>query len=164
MSRFLILIFVLCSACKIQVTMNGSVVPEEAETFSVNYFTSQTALAAPTASQTFTEALRDLMLQQSNLDLVETDGDLHFEGFITGYATSPVALQGNETAALNRLTISVKVKYENRFDEEANFESSFSRFADYDSSLDLSAVEDDLIIEITDQLVQDIYNQAFGNW
>lgn len=164
MTRILIITLIALTSCTgVRVTMNGGVVPEDANTFSVDYFTSQTALAAPTLSQSFSEALRDLMLQQTKLDLAD-DGDLHFEGYITGYQTSPVAIQGNETAALNRLTITVKVKYVNTLDEEASFEQSFSRFADYDSSLDLSAVEDDLINEINEQLVQDIYNQAFSNW
>lgn len=89
---------------------------------------------------------------------------MQLEGEITGYKTKPVAITGNETAALNRLTISIKVRFVNITDEDKNFESLFTRFADYESSKNLSDVEDALIEEINEQLVQDILNKAAGNW
>ena len=98
------------------------------------------------------------------MDLATRDGDLQFDGSITGYKVTSVAIQGNETAALNRLTITVKVKFTNTKDKEADFETNFSRYLDYDSSQNLSAIEDELIKDINDQLTQDIFNKAVSNW
>ena len=75
-----------------------------------------------------------------------------------------MAIQANETAALNRLTISVSVKYTNSFTESQSFESSFSRYRDYETSKNLSAIELDLIKQINEELVEDIFNKALVNW
>jgi hypothetical protein len=148
-----------CYSCKGVVD-----IPPEAKTVSVQYFQNNAPLAPPTLSPVFTEALRDHIGSQARLTQVTKGGDLQFEGQITGYNTAPVAIQSNDQAALNRLTITVSVKYTNRFNEEKGFETSFSRFADYPSTQTLSAVEADLIREINRQLVDDIFNRAFNNW
>ena len=136
----------------------------DAKTVSVQFFQVNAALAKPTAGQIFTEALKDIMQAQGKLELLSKGGDLNFEGTITGYSVSPVALTANDQSAANRLTMTVSVKFTNGKDEKKNFESSFSRFADFQSSQNLSSVEDDLITEITKQIVQDIYNRALGGW
>ena len=160
---FLFVIACLFS-CKMSYKFNGATIPAEAKTVNIKYFSNQASLANPALSQAITEALKDLFNSQSNLTLTDKTADLNFEGTITGYATSPVSIQSNDLAALNRLTITVSVKYINKFDEKKNFESSFSRYADYSSSKSLSEVESALITEINKQLVQDIYNKALNNW
>jgi len=111
-----------------------------------------------------TEALRDYFTSQTNLVIIDRQGDLNLDGTITQYGVQPVAIQGNETAAMNRLTITVNVKFTNRTDPKQNWESSFSRYQDYSSSFNLVSVQDGLIKEITDQLVQDIFNKSVVNW
>jgi hypothetical protein len=98
------------------------------------------------------------------LTLVEQDGDFNFEGSITNYVVTPVAIQGNETAALNRLTVTVSISFTNSVDTKQSYQTQFSRYEDYDSSQDLSAMENDLINSINDQLVIDIFNKAVINW
>jgi len=151
-------------SCKTRVSLSGASIPAEAKTISVAYFTNNASLAPPTISQVFTEKMRDVVSQQTSLALVKQNGDLQFEGFISDYNVAPVAIQSNDRASSNRLTISVSVKYFNKFDETKNFEQSFSRFADYASTESLSAKESDLIKEINRQLTEDIFNKAFNNW
>jgi hypothetical protein len=155
---------ILFTACKISYSLNGASIPPEAKTVSVTFFQSYASLAPPTLSQTFTEALRTRLSSQSRLTLIAKDGDLAFEGSITGYATSPVGIQSTDVAAQTRLTITVNVKYTCAFDEKKNFEQSFTKFADYKSDLPLSSVESRLIGEINEQLTQDIFNKALNNW
>lgn len=145
-------------------SFSGASIPPEAKTVSVQYFQNVASLAPPTLSQTFTEALRDKLSSQTRLALISKAGDLSFEGSITSYSATPIAIQSTDQAALNRLTITVNVKYICSFDEKKNFEQSFSRFADYSSTQSLAAVEDQLIREINEQLVQDIFNRALNNW
>lgn len=152
------------TACRVSYSLNGASIPPEAKTVSVAFFQNYASLAPPVLSQTFTEALRTKLSSQSRLALVSRDGDLAFEGSITGYATMPVAIQSTDQAAQNRLTITVTVKYTCAFDEKRNFEQSFSRFADYPSNQNLTAVESKLMEEINDQLTQDIFNKALNNW
>lgn len=159
-----ILIVLLLPACKMRYGFSGATIPPEAKTVSVQYFQNQASLAPPTLSQTFTEALRDRLSSQTRLGLVNKGGDLNFDGSITGYSTNPIAIQSTDLAALNRLTITVTVKYTCSFDEKKNFEQSFSRFADYTSSQSLTAVEQELIQTINDQLTLDIFNRALNDW
>lgn len=155
---------ILLSGCKLNYSFSGASVPVEAKTVSVQYFQNNTSLAPPTLSQSFTEALRDKLSSQTRLALINKGGDLAFEGSIIGYATSPIAIQSTDQAALNRLTITVNVKYTCSFDEKKNFEQPFSRFFDYSSTQSFAAVEDQLIRDINEQLVQDIFNRALNDW
>lgn len=119
----------------------------------------------PTLSRVLTDGLKDYFTSQTRLILVDHNGDLEIEGAITSYTIQPIAIQGNETAAQNRLTISVTVKFINRKNEKQNFENkTFSRYQDYSSTQNLSALQDQLIKQIDDQLIQDIFNQCVVNW
>lgn len=151
-------------SCKVKYSLNGATIPVEAKTVSVAFFPNNTTLGSPSLSQKFTEKLRDVVSTQTNLALMKQNGDLQFEGSIIDYNIAPVAIQSTDQAANNRLTISVSVKYTNRFDVTKNFEQTFTRFADYKASQAISSVEADLITEINRQLTEDIFNKAFNNW
>lgn len=159
-----LVVFSLLSSCTPHYSLSGASIPPEAKTVSVQYFQSIASLAPPTLSQTFTEALKDKMGSQTRLTLVPKGGDLNFEGSIVAYATSPIAIQSTDLAAMNRLTITVSVKYTCAFDEKKNFEQQFTRYADYTSTQSLSSVETELIQQIDEQLTQDIFNRALNDW
>ncbi len=149
-------------------SFSGASIPAEAETISIERFPNNAGLGPPTLSQTFTEDLRNRFMRQTDLDLVDRNGDLQYAGSIVGYDIEPVAVQGNQgrdqQASLNRLTITVKVRYTNTLNEEKNFERRFSRFADFEAGQNLSSVEDELIQEINDQLTQDIFDASLSDW
>jgi hypothetical protein len=145
-------------------SFTGASVPAEAKTISVLYFPNKATMVQPMLSKSITEALQDKFRSESSLSITQRNGDLAVEGEITGYDTQPIAIQGNQTAALNRLTITVNVRFRNRFDEKANFESSFSRYRDYSSSKSLSSAEQELLPGMIEELIQDIYNKCVVNW
>lgn len=162
---FILLICLLkLSGCKTKYSFTGASIAPDVKTVSVKFIANNAPLASPILSQVFTEALRDIFITQTNLKLKETDGDLALEGEITGYQTQPTAILGNETAARNRLTITVNIRFNNTKDETQKFEQSFSRYADFNANQQLSAVENQLIKEINTQLAQDIFNRAVSNW
>ena len=150
--------------CRVSYSFTGASISPDVKTIAIQYFPNNASLVVPTLSRTFTDALKDYFTSQTNLALVDRNGDLNLEGAITGYSVQPVAIQGNETAAQNRLTITVSAKFTNKKNEKQNFETTFSRYLEYPSSQSLSAVQDDLIKQIDDQLVQDIFNKAVVNW
>ena len=152
----------ICQSCGIY-SFSGASIPAEAKTVSVEYFPNHAQLVDPMLSDNITTALRDAMNSQTTLDLVESGGDLAFEGEIIDYKTSPVAITG-QTAALNRLTITVKVRFTNNIDDSKDFEQTFSRYEDYPSDQDLSSVQSSLTSVIVEQLVEDIFNKALVNW
>ncbi len=156
-------ISIFLSGCGVY-SFTGASISPEIKTVSIGFFQNRATIVQPSLSNVFTEKLKDKFVSQTNLTLTNTRGDLQFDGTITDYFTQPTAIQGNEQAALNRLTINVKVKFVNTKDEKQSFESSFSRFTDYDSRKNLASVESELINEICNQLVDDIFNKAVINW
>lgn len=161
---FFVVLPAFFAGCKMHYGFNGATIPPEAKTVAVQYFQTTATLAPPTLSQLFTEALKDRLSSQTRLALVSKSGDLNFEGSITNYSTVPIAIQSTDQAALNRLSISVNVKYICSFDEKKNFEQTFTRYADYNSSQSLSSIEEQLIRDINEQLTQDIFNRALNDW
>jgi len=151
-------------ACKMQVTLSGQSIPANARTVSVRPFINQAPLANPILAQQFSENLKNKFQRETKLELVGSNADLEFEGSISGYSVMPMAIQGNQTASTNRLTVSIMVSYTNTLQEEKNFNQSFSRFADFPANQTLSAVEGTLLPEIQDQLAQDVFNRAFIDW
>tara|TARA_B110000211_G_scaffold138744_1_gene158648 strand:- start:156 stop:650 length:495 start_codon:yes stop_codon:yes gene_type:complete len=158
-----ILLSISLTSCGIY-SFTGASIPSEAKTISVNYFNNKAATVQPSLSQVFTERLKDMFLEQTNLSLSGNEGDLSFSGYISKYQIKPMAIKANETAGQNRLTIAVKVTYNNSLDAENNFEHTFSRYRDYDSTQNISDIENTLIEEITNELVEDVFNKAFVNW
>jgi outer membrane lipopolysaccharide assembly protein LptE/RlpB len=155
-------LFATISSCNYSFT--GASISPDVKTLSIQYFPNYSSLGPPYLSQSFTEALKDLFIRQTSLTLVSKNGDLQFEGQISGYSTTPAAIQSDDRAASNRLSITVQVRFVNTKDETQNFETSFSRFEDYSSSQDLATVEEELIGKINEQLVQDIFNKSVSNW
>ena len=153
----------LLNSCGIY-TFSGASIPAEAKTVSVQYFPNNAQLVNPLLSTTLTNALNDIFVNQTTLQSVAQNGDLALEGEITGYTTTPIAITGNQTAAMNRLTVTVNVRFTNKYDETKNFEQRFSQYQDYPSGQDLSSVQDVLVETIVEDLCQDIFNKAVVNW
>lgn len=149
--------------CKVTYSFTGAST-EGLKTVSVQYFQNRASLVQPSLSQNLTDALIDKCKSQTNLALTSNLGDANFEGEIVDYNTKPLTVSAAAEAAVNRFTITVKVKYTNSVDPDLNFEQTFSRYKDYDSASDLSRVEDELSKDIVDMLVEDIFNRAFVNW
>ena len=161
--RFGLLLLLIPLGCGVYSFTGGST--GDAETVQIDYFPNMAVLVEPTLSQEFTLALQDRFLRQTNLKLTDAGGDLRFEGEITQYRIIPIAATADQTAAQNRLTIGVKVRYYNRLVEEDNFEQTFSFFSDYDGSLQLTgSVLESAYDEIFERITQDIFNAAVAKW
>ncbi len=151
------------SSC-ISYSFTGASIPPEAKTISVQYFDNHADFVNPTLSESLTTSVKDRFTNQTSLVLMRQNGDLQIEGVITDYRSTPQAITAGQTAALTRLSISVKVKFVNLLEPENNFETSFTRYEDYDSTKDLAEVQDILVELINVMLVDDIFNKAVINW
>ncbi|MDD2634049.1 MAG: LptE family protein [Bacteroidales bacterium] len=156
--------FVALNSCTGGYSFTGADIDANIKTITIEYFQNRASLVQPNLSNVFTETLKDKFVSQTNLELINYNGDLKLQGEITNYNVTAQSFQGNETAALNRLSITVRVKYTNSIEPDKNFDTSFSRYADFESSQSLSAVETSLIQEISEELVIDIFNKAVANW
>jgi len=136
-----------------------------AKTIQIDYFPNNALLVEPGLSQSFTQALQDLFLKQTNLSLVKTDGDLLLEGEITKYRVTPMTATANQTAAQSRLTVVVNVRFYNNFDQSKNFEKNFSHFYDFGGSEQLTgSLLETAFEEIFERITEDIFNASVANW
>jgi len=135
-----------------------------AKTFQVNFFQNNAELIEPQLDFDFTNALQDLIQNQTNLNLVNSGGDLIFEGEIIEYRIAPMTATAENTAAQNRLTMAVMVRYFNTLDEEKDFEQRFTFFYDYPANVQLNSVKDEAHEELFERITQDIFNTSLANW
>ncbi len=155
---------VLLTSCGIY-SFGGVTLDSRVKTVQIDYFPNNAALVEPTLSQRFTTELQDEFLSQTNLDLVKNDGDLYLEGEITGYRVTPMTATADQTAAQSRLTITVRVRCTNIYEEEKDYEQTFSFFYDYDANAQLAgSVLDEALDVILDRITQDILNASVSQW
>lgn len=153
----------LCG-CTVKYSLSGASIPPDAKTFSVAYFPNNAPMVAPVLSATLTDELTQRFATRTSLVQVEEGGDFAFEGEIVGYSSTTSSVSSGDFALQNRLTISVKVKFTNAIDDKMSFNKNFTAYADYDSTRLLTEVESELIPQIVEQLVTDIFQASASNW
>jgi hypothetical protein len=163
---FLVIVLAL-NGCGIY-SFTGANISPDIKTISIQNFPNETGLGPTRLSQNFTEKLKEYFLQNSNLKLVKSNGDIQFEGAITGYILAPVGAQqgtGNiQQGQQNRLTIRIRTKFTNEKDESENFDKEFSFFGDFPPGQSLSAAESQKTDDVIEQIVLDIFNASLANW
>ena len=166
-TNYIVLLLILTSVLIVgcgAYSFTGASVGPDTKTFQVNYSQNNAILNEPGLDRDFTNALIDLLQNQTNLNLVKSNGDLVYEGEITQYRISTTATSQN-TAAQNRLTIGVKVHFYDKHDEEAEFDKSFSFYFDYSGSAQLiGSVKNAAHAEIFERITQDIFNASLAKW
>ena len=153
----------MLSACGIY-SFTGTSIQSDVKTITINYFEYKALKVNPTLSNDLTEALKDQFRKLTRLEQVDLDGDLEISGEVTGYEVRASAVTADEVAAQNRLTVSVKIVFENRKYPEDNLEQSFTAYEDYDSTQSLESVESSLCESIVDKLIEDIFNATVAQW
>ena len=131
----------------------------------MNFFQNNAELIEPGLDIDFTNALQDIIVNQTSLSLVNSGGEIMYEGEIVEYRISPMTATAENTAAQNRLTIGVNVRYFNTLDEEKGFEKRFSFFFDYPADAQLTgSTKDEAFEVIFERLTQDIINASLADW
>ncbi len=137
----------------------------DAKTIQIDFFPNNAPLVEPIVSQKFTTDLQELFLRQTNLELTRAGGDLHFEGEITDYKIIPISTTADQTAAQNRLNLSVRVRFFNKLVPDDDFDQTFSFFADFDANAQLTgSILEDALNVIFERITQDIFNASVAKW
>ncbi len=162
----LVLLIPLMHSCYISYKFNGSAIDYNVyKTINVGQFPIRAALVYPPLQQTFENALLDYITRNTRLQISDNSNtDLTMEGEITGYNLSPQAVTENALASQTRLTISVRVRYTDSKNDKNDVDQTFSAYKDFDSNEMLTDVQDDLCQQITEQLIDLIFNATLGNW
>ncbi|MFK8101209.1 MAG: LptE family protein [Saprospiraceae bacterium] len=162
--KYSLLCLVLCNMLACKYSFKGISISDQTKTFYIPQFINRSTNVVPTLAQTFTETLKDKIRTGTSLTYNELEPDIQFSGTIINYRISSVAPQPGEQTALNRLEITVDVNYTDFKEEKNNWRQNFSYFNDFPSEQNILDVQDNLIDNINQQLVEDIFNKAFTNW
>lgn len=155
----------ILSGCKISYMFNGAAIDYTVyKTIQVGNFPIRAALVYPPLQQTFENGLLDYITRNTKLQTVDSRSDLVMEGEITGYSLTPQAVNQDAYASQTRLTITVRVRYTDSKNEKNDVDQTFSAYRDFDSSVMLNDVQDQLCQEITEDLIIQIFNATLGNW
>ncbi|EDM44983.1 hypothetical protein SCB49_02644 [unidentified eubacterium SCB49] len=152
------------SSCGIY-SFSGASIGPDIKTFQVNYFQNNAPNVEPGIDRDFTLKLQDLLLNQTSLDLVTNNGDLIYEGEIVEFYTAPITATSESTAAQNRLTVGVNVRFYDTKVPDNDFEQRFSFYFDYPGTTQLIGSSlDSALDEIFERITQDIFNTSLAKW
>ena len=155
----------IATSCTISYKFNGSAIDYNIyKTIHIGQFPIRAALVYPPLQQTFENALLDYVARNTRLQANDGMSDINLEGEITSYSLSPQAVTENAIASKTRLTITVRIRYTDSKNDKNNVDQSFSAYQDFDSNEMLTDVQEQLCQEITDQLIDLIFNATLGNW
>ncbi len=162
---FILIAIGITQSCGVYSFTGADIDYASTRTFQVSYFQNNAPIIEPGIDRDFTVNLQDLLLNQTSLDLVNNNGDLVFEGEIVQYYVAPITATSQSTAAQNRLTIGINVRFYNTKDSEKDFEQRFSFYYDYPGSSQLTGSTLDTALEaIFERITQDIFNKSLANW
>lgn len=158
------ILYLSCSCFSVSYTAGGITVPPEIKTVSVQYFPNRATLIEPSLSQTFTDSFKDFIEKNTKLRIVNTVGDIDFSGEIKNYGYRFSAIAAGDVASQSRFTITVRVKFTNHINQDDEFDSDFSSYRDYETTVDFNSIEAELTEEIIEEIIDQVFNKAFVNW
>ena len=161
----LLILILFTTSCSVKYSLTGASISPETKTFQVNYFQNNAPIIEPGIERDFTNKLIDLLINQTSLELVKSNGDLTYEGEIVEYRISPTTATANNRAAQNRLTVGVNIRFYDKNDSEADFEKRFSFYYDYPGNVQLIGGQRDTAHdEIFERITQDVFNASLAKW
>ena len=112
----------------------------------------------------FQNKLTDLYASQTKLRQVKKGGDLQLSGEITGFDQYNKSISAEGYSSQVQLKMTVNVRFTNNVNHDEDFERQFSATADYDSSLQLINVQEELVTQMVKDIAEQIFNATVANW
>lgn len=163
----LLVFALLCvpQGCRVSLQFNSSALDYNIyKTIHVGEFPIRAALVYAPLQQTFENELLDYITRNTRLQTTDGASDISIEGEITGYNLTPQAVTEDAYASMTRLTITVRVRYTDAHNDKNDVDQTFSAYRDFDASMMLTDVQEELCQQISKELVDLIFNATLGNW
>ena len=161
----LLAVFSILTACSISYKFTGASIDYNlTKTLQLSHSVNQAPLVYPPLENLFNESLKDMFTRNTRLQFVDQNGDMEIEGEIVGYELTPLAVQEDQFASETRLTMNVRMRFVNNKAEGQNKEETISANRIFSSNVNLTDVQDQLIKELTDEIVDQIFNTTMANW
>ncbi|MFD2999112.1 LptE family protein [Pontibacter toksunensis] len=160
------LLLLLCSGCGIY-SFTGTTISPDIKSISIQNFENLTGEGPANLTLVVTNQFTDYYRRNTNLTVMQSEGDLQLEGQIVSFNYSPAAIQRegqNDIAGLNRLTLSVQVRFTNTVQPDKDFDRTFTISQDFPQDLDITQLSTAQIEQLSERLVTDVFNKTVADW
>lgn len=154
----------LITSCTVSYSFKGAMLSDDYKTIEIQEFKNQAALVYPPLEQVFNDYLKNTYIRNTKLQISNVNPDLVLEGEISQYDLTPLAVGQNALATQTRLTMGVRIRFKDNKDPRKDKEQTFTAYADFDTSQTLTAVQDQLIDQLTKEIVDQIFNATMMDW
>ncbi len=166
-----ILLTLIMSGCTVY-NFKGNTLHEDVKTIQIKDFINNAALMNPTLAQQFTIDINNRFLQRTTLKGTNQNPHLLVEGEIVDYSISPTTISapigttagGQIQAAQNKLTITVRIHYENSIEPEKGFDRTYTDEAVFSSDMDINAIEASQVKIVNERIINKIFNDIIADW
>jgi len=95
---------------------------------------------------------------------VKRNGDLVIEGEISKYEQRNKSVTAEGHSAMTELTMTVNVRFTNNTNHSQDFEQQFTSSKSYETTQNLNAVQEELVTQMSKDIVDQIFNATVANW
>ena len=162
---YALLALLIASSCTVSYKFNGASIDySKVKTIAIADFPNNAPLVYDMMMTQFNEELKDIFAKQTRLSQVWVNGDLNIEGEITDYALTPLSVGSDALAAETRLSMTVNVRFTNNTNHDEDFETRFSANRTFQNTQTLNDVQEQLVGEMIEEIVDQIFNATVANW
>jgi len=156
---------ILLCACRIEYKFNGSNIDyTKVKTIEIENFPIRSAYVWSPMQSIFQNKLTDIFANQTRLKQVKRNGDLQLSGEITAFDQYNKGISSEGYSSQVQLKMTVNVRFVNNKKHEEDFERQFSATTEYDASQQLTAVQEELVTQMTKDITEQIFNATVANW
>src|SRR5690554_796035 len=164
-SLILFLLLFVTSSCRVSYSFRtASIDYDLTKTLYIGHFVNQAPLVYPPLEQRFNEEMKDMFTRNTRLQLVNQNGDMEIEGEIVGYELTPLAVQEDAFASETCLTMTVRMRFRNNKTDDPDIEERISANRTFSSNTMFDTVQDELLGQLIDEIVDQIFNATMANW
>jgi len=161
----LLVMLLVVAGCTISYKFNGASINYDIiKTISIENFPNRAVYQWGPMEAMFNNALSDIYVNQTKLQQVPRGGDLMLSGEITAYDQVNKSVSSDGYSSMMQLKMTVNVRFENAKNHSEDFERNFSASREFDASQQLNDVQEELVTQIIDEIVEQIFNATVANW
>ncbi len=161
----LILLAGVTAACSVSYKFNGASIDyTKTKTIQIAEFPIRSSYVWGPMGPLFNNELKDKFAKGTQLTQVSRNGDLKIEGEITQYSQRNKSVSSEGYSAQTELSMTVNVRFTNNKNHAEDFEKQFSATASYPTTQSLNSVQEELVTEMVEKIVNDIFNATVANW
>lgn len=161
----IVVLAVLTAACSVSYKFNGASIDySKTKTITIADFPNRASYVWGPMAPMFNNQLKDEFANHTKLTQVKRGGDLKIEGEITQYSQRNKSVSADGHSAQTELTMTVNVRFTNNVKHEEDFEQQFTASQSYENTQSLSAVQEELVTQMIEDIVDQIFNATVANW